>query len=51
MEFLYRDVPLSRIGTVLEERKLQINGSGGRKVIDMNIETLRRSFKETLYGI
>jgi phosphoribosylformylglycinamidine synthase II len=51
LESLLRDVPFSRVGTVLEERKLQINGSGGRKIIDMDIETLRRSFKETLYGI
>jgi phosphoribosylformylglycinamidine (FGAM) synthase-like enzyme len=51
LESLYRDVPFSRVGTVLEECRLQIKGSGGRKIIDMDIETLRRSFKETLYGI
>ena len=51
LESLFSKVPLSRVGTVTGNRKLRVNGTGGNKVVDMDIETLRRSFKETLYGI
>jgi phosphoribosylformylglycinamidine synthase II len=51
LESLFSGVPCAAIGTVTGERKLRINGTGGKTVLDMDIETLRRSFKETLYGI
>ncbi len=51
LESLFSGVPCAAIGTVAVERKLRINGTGGKTVLDMDIETLRRSFKETLYGI
>jgi len=51
LEALFSGVPCSRVGTVAGDRKLRIHGTAGNKVVDMEIETLRRSFKETLYGI
>ncbi|MBN2243559.1 MAG: phosphoribosylformylglycinamidine synthase [Acidobacteria bacterium] len=51
LESVLRDVPFSRVGTVLREKNLSIRRAGGNKVVDVNIETLRRSFKGTLYGI
>jgi len=51
LESLFREVPCARIGTVLQDRVLRIEGAGGRTIVDMETDALRRSFKETLYGI
>jgi phosphoribosylformylglycinamidine synthase subunit PurSL len=51
LEELFRDLPCSRIGEVSAEPRLCIAGEGGRKVVDIDIEMLRRSFKETLDGV
>ncbi len=51
LEQLFRDLPLSRVGTVTRDPRLRITGKDGRVVVDSDIEVLRRAFKETLYGI
>jgi phosphoribosylformylglycinamidine synthase subunit PurSL len=51
VEAIFRDVPCTRVGIVLEERRLRIRGEKGRGLVEINIESLRRAFKETLYGV
>ncbi len=51
LESLFRDLPLTRVGTVTTDRHLRVTGKGARVVIESDIEVLRRAFKETLYGI
>lgn len=51
LESLFSKLPCSRIGTVTDDRKLKIHGTGGNKAVETDIETLRKSFKGTLYGI
>ncbi len=51
LEKIFQDLPCSRIGEVSAERRLRIAGKGGRRVVDIEVEKLRRAFKETLDGI
>ena len=51
IEAIFRDVPCARIGTVLSERRVCITGNGNRRLVDMDIDALRRAFKDTLYGV
>jgi len=51
LEALLRGLPLARVGTVTASGRLRVAGSGGRLVVDVETEALRRAFKETLYGI
>ncbi len=51
VEALFRDLPCARIGEVTAERRLRIDGEGGRRVVDIEVEALRRAFKETLDGV
>jgi len=51
LESTFRDVPCAMVGKVVASSKLRIIGSGGRALVAMKIEALRRSFKETLYDI
>jgi phosphoribosylformylglycinamidine synthase subunit PurSL len=51
LEALFRNVPCARIGTVLAEKSLTIKGRGGRKIVDVDIDALRRAYKKTLYGV
>lgn len=44
-------VAFARVGVVIQERRLRIKGSGGSTAVDSDLTALRRSFKETLYGI
>ncbi len=48
---LFRDLPCLRVGTVLAEQRVRIAGAGGRCIVDIAVDALRRAFKETLYGI
>jgi hypothetical protein len=48
---VFRGLPCTRIGTVLAERRLRITGEGGRNLVNIDIDALRRAFKETLYGV
>ncbi len=50
-ESLFRDLPHARVGKVTEEKRLHITGEGGRRLVDTDIEALRRAFKETLHGV
>jgi phosphoribosylformylglycinamidine synthase len=50
-EALFRDLPHARIGRVTEEKRLRITGEGGRRLVDMDLDALRRAFKETLHGV
>jgi phosphoribosylformylglycinamidine synthase subunit PurSL len=51
VEAVFRDVPCARVGTVAEEPFVRIRGEKGRRLVELNIEALRRAFKETLYGV
>ncbi len=48
---IFRGLPCARVGTVVSRRCLSIVGSRGRKLVDLDIGTLRRAFKKTLHGI
>lgn len=49
LEELFRGLPVSRIGRVMSEKRLRV--TGGRRLIDIELDALRRAFKETLYGV
>ena len=51
VETIFRDVPCTRVGTVLSKRRVCITGAGNRRLVDMDIDALRRAFKDTLYGV
>ena len=51
VESLFRQVPCARVGSVSEEPRIRIHGEKGRRLLDVDIEALRRAFKETLYGV
>jgi phosphoribosylformylglycinamidine synthase len=48
---VFRSLPCARVGQVASEKRLRIAGEGGRRLVDMNIDALRRSFKGTLHGV
>jgi phosphoribosylformylglycinamidine synthase len=48
---LFGALPHARIGTVTAEKRLKVRGEAGRSLIDLDIEALRRAFKETLDGV
>ncbi len=48
---IFRDVPCTRVGTVLAERRVCVKGDGDRRLVDIDIDALRRAFKDTLYGV
>ena len=50
-EALFAGLPISRVGKVTTEKRLHIQGAGGRKLVEMDLNALRRAFKETLYGV
>jgi phosphoribosylformylglycinamidine synthase subunit PurSL len=50
-EALFRDLPYARVGKVTEQKRVQIVGESGRKLLDIDIDALRRAFKETLHGV
>jgi phosphoribosylformylglycinamidine synthase len=51
LEALFLGLPCARVGTVTAEKRLHIAGAGGRRLVDMELNALRRAFKETLYGV
>jgi phosphoribosylformylglycinamidine synthase subunit PurSL len=51
VENIFRSLPCARVGKVIEERCIRISGENGRKLVDIDIDALRRAFKETLYGV
>jgi phosphoribosylformylglycinamidine synthase II len=51
LEALFSSLPHARVGKVLKERRLHIVGKGGRTLIDLNIDKMRRAFTRTLHGI
>jgi phosphoribosylformylglycinamidine synthase II len=51
VEALFRDALCTRVGEVLAEKRVRIAGEGGRSLVDIDVEALRRAFKETLYGV
>ncbi len=51
VEAIFLDLPCKRVGTVLAEKRLRINGNKGRRLVDADVKALRRAFKETLYGV
>jgi phosphoribosylformylglycinamidine synthase len=50
-ETLFRDVPCARVGKVTAEKRVRIAGECGRRLVDIDTDALRRSFKETLHGV
>ena len=51
LEAVFRDLPLARVGSVTAEKRILIAGASGRRLVDIDIDALRRAFKETLYGV
>jgi len=51
LESFFRELPLAHVGKVTAEKRVRIIGEHGRRLVDMNIEALRRAFKETLHGV
>jgi phosphoribosylformylglycinamidine synthase len=51
LESLFRGLPCARVGRVMAEKRVCITGEGGRRLVDIDIEALRRVFKETLDGV
>ncbi len=50
-EALFSGLPVAQIGTVTADKKLTVKGVKGATRIDTDLETLRKPFKKTLYGI
>jgi phosphoribosylformylglycinamidine synthase len=50
-EELFAGLPVAQIGTVAADKKLTVKGVKGAMRIDTDLETLRKPFKKTLYGI
>jgi phosphoribosylformylglycinamidine synthase II len=48
---LFKDLPCARVGTVSAEQRVRILGEKGRRLLDLDLDRLRRAFKETLHGI
>jgi phosphoribosylformylglycinamidine synthase len=46
---IFRGLPFVRVGTVLAARRVLV--AGGRRLVDIDVEALRRAFKETLYDV
>jgi phosphoribosylformylglycinamidine synthase subunit PurSL len=51
LEALFRGLPCARVGKVTPGKRLSITGENGRKIVDVDIDALRRAFKETLHGV
>ncbi len=51
LEAIFRGLPCARVGRITAEKRVSMTGAGGRKVVDMDIDALRRAFKGTLYGV
>jgi phosphoribosylformylglycinamidine synthase len=51
VEQLFADVPLGRVGEVVDAPRLRVAGVSGRIVIDAEVPALRKAFKETLHGL
>jgi phosphoribosylformylglycinamidine synthase subunit PurSL len=51
LESLFGNLPLAKVGRIVAETRLSVTGEGGRNVLDVEIDALRRAFKETLYGV
>jgi phosphoribosylformylglycinamidine synthase II len=51
LESIFHGLPSARVGKVRAEKRLSIVGAGGYSLVDADLATLRRAFKETLYGI
>jgi phosphoribosylformylglycinamidine synthase len=50
-ESLFAGLSVAQIGTVTTDKKLIVKGVKGATRIDTDLETLRKPFKKTLYGI
>jgi phosphoribosylformylglycinamidine synthase len=51
LEALFRELPYARVGKVTAEKRVLVAGEKGRRILDIDIEALRRAFKETLDGV
>jgi phosphoribosylformylglycinamidine synthase len=50
-EELFTGLPVAQIGTVTADKKLVVKGVKGATRIDTDLDSLRKPFKKTLYGI
>jgi phosphoribosylformylglycinamidine synthase subunit PurSL len=50
-EELFAGLPVAQIGTVTADKKLVVKGVKGATRIDTDLDSLRKPFKKTLYGI
>jgi phosphoribosylformylglycinamidine synthase len=51
LEAIFHDVPIARVGTVSGEKRVLVTGEGGRRLVDIDINALRRAFKDPLYDV
>jgi phosphoribosylformylglycinamidine synthase len=51
VEAVFQNLPCARVGIVTGEARLRIRGEKGRRLVDMDIDALRRAFKDTLHGV
>jgi phosphoribosylformylglycinamidine synthase subunit PurSL len=51
LQAVFQGMLLVRVGTVMKEKRLLILGEKGRRLVDQEIDSFRRAYKETLYGI
>ncbi|HSW40719.1 MAG TPA: AIR synthase-related protein [Acidobacteriota bacterium] len=51
LEAIFHGLPCARVGNVLEEKRVLITGENRRRLVDGEVDKLRRAFKGTLHGI
>jgi phosphoribosylformylglycinamidine synthase II len=51
LEALFQGLPCARVGSVVQEPRLKVQGLQGASVLDGEITLLRKAFKKTLFGI
>jgi phosphoribosylformylglycinamidine synthase len=51
LEEIFHGLSAVRVGEVMKERRVRVKGDGGRDLISVETDALRRAFKETLYGV
>ncbi len=51
LEALFSGLPLARVGRILEVRHIHITGKDGRRLVAVDLSSLRRAFKKTLHDV
>jgi phosphoribosylformylglycinamidine synthase len=51
LQSAFPGLPCARVGTVLPAPQLRVVGRSRRRLVDIDVESLRRAFRSTLYGV